>query len=355
MTGYFPSHLVEYVITQKCNMGCSYCFGCNKEMENVSIEKADEITADIFYNKIRLIGGEPFLNMPAIEKVCQNLSDNSAFNDPRTIRISTNGTLIRKNIDILKKLNVCLTISLDGPKEINDIDRVYNDKSGSFNDVMDGINLCIENDIPWDYAVTLSKNKLPHLLDTFIFIYELNKKMPGIKTVDGAIDKIVNSANIITNMDIDDNDINIFLAQQYSIFEYIISMDLTFAQQKRLCTNWFKKAVAPEWTCDGSTGKMALAENDLMYPCLALALDTTDNNYHTYKIHDVFIDYNFNETTFSSNIDRNSSKYAYWYNTCAAHNLSSGSSVFYQNCKFNLMIDEYNRFVDELFSYYGII
>jgi uncharacterized protein len=64
------------------------------------------------------------------------------------LNLITNGTLIDKHIDTIKKHNYRLQISLDGPKELHDKNRIYrgSDK-GSFDDIIKNIQLCKENKI----------------------------------------------------------------------------------------------------------------------------------------------------------------------------------------------------------------
>jgi hypothetical protein len=169
------------------------------------------------------------------------------------------------------------------------------------------------------------------------------------QNVDQAIEEIYDSVNIATDVDIDDHDIDIFLEQQVLIYEYIQNLDVDDNQKKLLSTNWFKNAVEPDWGCHASTGKMAIGENGEMYPCLALALANNGNDYSTYKTHNLFIHYNQQRVSTSAIIDKTMSVMPFWLKECPAHNLNVTDTIYYQNCKFNVLIAEYNRLVQELF------
>ena len=59
-----------------------------------------------------------------------------------SFKVQTNATLISDEwIDIFSKYNVSVGISIDGPKEYNDVDRVDHKNRGSYDSVRQGIEL----------------------------------------------------------------------------------------------------------------------------------------------------------------------------------------------------------------------
>jgi uncharacterized protein len=95
-------------------------------------------------------GGEPLLEFDLIKQAieyCKKLFVGKEL----TFNLTTNGTLLTKEkILFLEEQGVILTISLDGPKEINDINRVFKNGEGTFDSVMTAIQLVRE--VAQEYA-----------------------------------------------------------------------------------------------------------------------------------------------------------------------------------------------------------
>lgn len=125
-------------ITSRCNLRCGYCFG------QYFAQKSNDFTTEELVNLIddlgklgtryiNLAGGEPLLRSDLeqlIEQVKKNHSE---------CGINTNGILVPKKIKLLKKVDM-ICISIDGPKEINDVTR----GAGSFEKIMTGIDAALD-------------------------------------------------------------------------------------------------------------------------------------------------------------------------------------------------------------------
>jgi len=141
-------------VTEECNLRCKYCiyhpahpnfreFGkkhMSLEIAKQAIDflkqhssKNDEVTYIGFY------GGEPLLNFEVVKGSVNYAQE--VFRD-RTLQfnLTTNATLLTQPIsDYLVENKVTLTLSLDGPKEIHDENRVASDGQGSFDKAIQGI------------------------------------------------------------------------------------------------------------------------------------------------------------------------------------------------------------------------
>lgn len=126
-------------LSQKCNLKCTYCYGDEGEYGRRGAMKEEVLNRsfDTFFNDgwnqyfITFFGGEPLMNMPMMKKTAQ-LAD-SYRNEGKadiSMGIVTNGTLYNKKIkEFFQKYISDVTFSLDGPKEMNDAQRVS--KSGA--------------------------------------------------------------------------------------------------------------------------------------------------------------------------------------------------------------------------------
>ncbi len=112
---------VTVSITNRCNMQCNYCTVWRRKQEDM---KTGQVLAmvDEFSRmgciKMSFSGGEPLLR-DDIEEIISHASSLGLF-----LTMTTNGTMIYKRIDALKKLNVLL-VSLDGPDDIQRNTRKY--------------------------------------------------------------------------------------------------------------------------------------------------------------------------------------------------------------------------------------
>lgn len=90
-------------------------------------------------------GGEPLLRFKLIKEITEYIRDKQQENArPISISITSNGTLLSQSIiDFLKEENIGLCISIDGPAHVHNLNRIYMDGSGSFEKVIEKLNLAI--------------------------------------------------------------------------------------------------------------------------------------------------------------------------------------------------------------------
>lgn len=146
-------------LTEKCNMRCKYCvyqdgqggyreFGNNNMTFDIAKRAIDDLIQhsdneeNVF---VSFYGGEPLLKFDLLRE-CINYCE-TIKNKNISYAITTNGTIIDEDIatffaDLGDKMHI--TISLDGPKDMNDKYRVYSNGSGTFDDTVRGVKLLVE-------------------------------------------------------------------------------------------------------------------------------------------------------------------------------------------------------------------
>ncbi len=144
-------------LTDACNFRCFYCMP-NEEVEVTPMGKLmskDEIYefAKIFVslgvNKIRLTGGEPLVRKD-IADIIEKLATL-----PVKLTITTNGVLLHKYIDVLKKGNIqSVNVSLD---TLNPSKFLALTKRDQFQQVKDNIDLLLQNDFSVKVNVVVLK------------------------------------------------------------------------------------------------------------------------------------------------------------------------------------------------------
>ena len=148
------------IITEDCNLQCAYCsYSGIYEYERVHNRKSMPFlvakkSLDYFITKhffrirrinptkrivIGFYGGEPLLEFDLIKKVMMYCSDK--YPDLEIMwNLTTNGTLLsREVVRFLVENNVFVSVSLDGPEEEHDRNRIYKGGKGSFDEVFEGI------------------------------------------------------------------------------------------------------------------------------------------------------------------------------------------------------------------------
>ena len=148
-------------VTQGCNLRCKYCIyseNSNHEQRShssntMSLETAKK--AILFYREhsrdkdraiIGFYGGEPLLAFHMIVESVKYAEEVFGGVDI-SFNITTNATLLTDEIiDFLLDHHFKLTFSLDGPKEVQDKNRIFANGSGSYDMVMRNINRIYEKD-----------------------------------------------------------------------------------------------------------------------------------------------------------------------------------------------------------------
>lgn len=176
-------------ISTFCNLACKYCFVENNPITNNCFQKMDFATAKIavdkFINEIKksktddpqiiIYGGEPLTNFELLQKIIQYIRKRKK---DLAVTIITNGTLLRKKeILFLKQNKVGIGISLDGPKNINDKNRIFRSGIGSvYDSAVEGIKLLNEYDCNYCVSATVTNDVLDNQEEVFEWIRDLKIK-----------------------------------------------------------------------------------------------------------------------------------------------------------------------------------
>ncbi len=135
-------HRLVLNVSNDCNLQCRYCYangGNYLSEEKLMNEKMVIKALERFYGYfddielLQIFGGEPFLNIPVIECIIKYVEKLKSENDNITTKIGfvTNGTILDDHIlDLINKYELSITLSLDGPPEVNDQMRVFANGQG---------------------------------------------------------------------------------------------------------------------------------------------------------------------------------------------------------------------------------
>ncbi|MES2964112.1 MAG: radical SAM protein, partial [Bdellovibrionota bacterium] len=140
-------------VAQICNLHCGYCAAGG---DGTFGDPMKEVDLDVLFDQIRMLlhdvpagdefkftflGGEPLIAPDVIRRITRFVKLQTAGRDIR-IRydIVTNGTLVTPQIaELLASLRANVTVSIDGPPEVNDVNRPTKGGHGSTAKTLKGI------------------------------------------------------------------------------------------------------------------------------------------------------------------------------------------------------------------------
>ncbi|EKO1913383.1 radical SAM peptide maturase, CXXX-repeat target family [Clostridium botulinum] len=191
------SYEVTFIVTEDCNLRCKYCYQVKKNNRNVMSFDIAKKAVDYVLNNESLynfdaviwnfIGGEPFLEIDLIDKITDYIKIQTYIKKHKWFSMhrfcfSSNGILygteeVQKYIK--KNQGKCsIGISIDGTKQKHDLQRVYPDGRGSYDDVIKNIPLWISQNPGASTKVTIGHDDLPYVKDSIIHLWNL-----GMSTV----------------------------------------------------------------------------------------------------------------------------------------------------------------------------
>ena len=187
---------ITFIVTKDCQLACKYCYLVGKNShERMSFDIAKQAIDYILSHEDDFreesviwdfIGGEPFIEIDLIDKICDYLKtemfrrDHHWFNSYR-LSFSTNGLnyhtdkvqrFIEKN-----KEHLSIGITIDGTKQKHDLNRVYKQdrdgERGSYDDVVKNIPLWLSQFPHAGTKVTISSADIPYIKESVLHLFSL--------------------------------------------------------------------------------------------------------------------------------------------------------------------------------------
>lgn len=185
---------ITFIVTKDCQLACKYCYLVGKNSNermgwDVAKKAVDYILSsrDECFNsdcvQFDFIGGEPFLEIDLIDKICDYIKMEMyrlghRWFDDYIFMVTTNGLnydspkvqeFIAKN---QSHLQICITI--DGTERKHDLNRIYkNSGRGSYRDVARNIPLWLSQFEGIHTKVTISSEDIPYIKESVLHLYEM--------------------------------------------------------------------------------------------------------------------------------------------------------------------------------------
>jgi uncharacterized protein len=150
----------DFHVTHNCNMRCKYCYGLNENVDyltnacDMSVQTAHDAVDFLVRHadpklglNIVFFGGEPLTNFPVVKETVRYAKEIFEQQKKRlSFSITTNGTIMSDEIlDLLNREKFGVMVSLDGPKEVQDILRPMRDGQSSYDRVIPNIELLLKS------------------------------------------------------------------------------------------------------------------------------------------------------------------------------------------------------------------
>lgn len=206
---------ITFIVTKDCQLACKYCYLVGKNSsERMSWEVAKKAIDYILSNEDAyreagvvwdFIGGEPFLEIDLIDRICDYLKtemyrrNHHWFNSYR-FSFSTNG--INYHTDKVQKFieknrsHLSIGITIDGTQRKHDLNRIWKtpemeqgimpkveEERGSYNDVVRNIPLWLKQFPGASTKVTISSADIPYIKESVLHLYSLGIKEVNINCV----------------------------------------------------------------------------------------------------------------------------------------------------------------------------
>jgi uncharacterized protein len=177
-------------VNQICNLKCSYCAAggdgtYGEAVKKLSIEKTLP-QLKYFLSRLKsgatfaisFVGGEPLLHPEAVKEIYEYvITEAQSRNLKPKFKIVTNGTLLTENtLELLRKMSVHLTISIDGKKEYNDLIRPSKDGKSTTDKIIVGLKSLMKDrgiisSINFS-SITVKQNS--DIFENYLFLRTLN-------------------------------------------------------------------------------------------------------------------------------------------------------------------------------------
>jgi len=178
---YREGHLVELLLTEKCNLACGYCLaGAAQRMPHMSDQVAQR-TVDLAYainNRdgfaFEFSGGEPFLRYREMKNLVNYIRNHPERNGRSAhIRVQTNCTLLdEERVAWLRDNEIGVGLSMDGNPWSHNQSRPQVNGRESFTKVMRGLDLLQRAGISFGVLIVLNRSNVGSVESLVDFLIE---------------------------------------------------------------------------------------------------------------------------------------------------------------------------------------
>ena len=271
---------VTFQVTDACNLNCTYCYQINKGTRRMKFETAKTVIDLLLSGEkgfgeyigdspaivIEFIGGEPFMEIELIDKICdyflkKSIELNHQWAEKHIFSICSNGVLYfdKRVQKFLKKHknNLSFSITIDGNKELHDSCRVFHDGSPSYDIAIAGAQDWIAKGNYMGSKITIAPENIEHTFDAIKHMISLG------------YDDI--NANTVYEEGWEQHHATELYYQMKKVSDYLLENNLSEDIYISLFSEMFFRPKSEEdqlnW-CGGTGSMLAIDPDGFLYPCI---------------------------------------------------------------------------------------
>jgi|GEM_PF-3108873 len=190
---------VEFILSNKCNMGCIYCYSsANRNTSVLNLKQASAIIDRLISNTIvknlklgkeRKIGisfhggGEPSCEFDLLKDIVEYAKNAASKNRTKLyLEITTNLSQDNDNVlDFYLDNDFFIHISMDGIEHVQNYQRPYADGSDSFSKVIRNISYLSKRNALFSIRMTVTEYSIAHAVDSVKYIKQMFPNVRFIK------------------------------------------------------------------------------------------------------------------------------------------------------------------------------
>lgn len=294
---------VTFQVTDDCNLACKYCYQVHKGKRKMSFETGKKfidllISGDKGFSDyinpvsspgiiVEFIGGEPFLEIGLIDKICDYFIDKlimmqHPWAEKMMISICSNGVLyfdteVQRFLQKWKN-RMSFSVTIDGNKELHDSCRVFTDGQPSYDIAVAAAKDWIAKGNYMGSKITIAPENVMHLYDAIVHMIELGYTEINANCV---YEKGWQSIHATTLYD-----------QMKKLADYFLENNLDF-ENEFFCSLWQENFFCqkdPEdlqnW-CGGNGVMISCDPDGVIFPCIRYMESSLGGQQEPYSIGDV--------------------------------------------------------------------
>lgn len=178
---YREGHLVELLLTERCNLACGYCLaGANNKMPAMNWDVAKKAVDLAFAMEeadtiaFEYAGGEPMLQFSLMQRLTDYIESHPLRQNRRLfLSIQTNATLINdERARWLKEKDIRVGISVDGKPASQNVSRPQVKGGESYSLLIRGIDALQRQGVPFGALVVLNRSNVDSAEDLVDFLLD---------------------------------------------------------------------------------------------------------------------------------------------------------------------------------------
>jgi uncharacterized protein len=196
-SGNVPLATLVLEVAQDCNLRCTYCYAeagtygaapclLAPDTARQAVRYLLDHSGDREQVTLVFFGGEPLLNMPAVEAATREAhSYGGKLGKKVHFSLTTNGTLLNAGIvNFLHANRVSVAVSLDGPRHVHDRNRPDAQGNGTYTEIVSRLGMLLaDSPVPVAARVTLAPDQWRSVVEVFDHLVELGFHEVGIAPV----------------------------------------------------------------------------------------------------------------------------------------------------------------------------